>query len=174
VSRPVRSRARGATLLEILIALAVVLLGVMGLFRVLSAASRGSTSAQQFTQASARARQILEATRMASATVLGCLAATPATQWATCEALCRQELGSQASPESCVFVTLSASHQATDRSLQAYQVVSDAADLTRSSWVRAAGTTGRVYDIQITLGWNDNGAAAPVQHRVTLRSAVFR
>lgn len=174
MSRPGRRSERGATLLEILIALAVVLLGVMGLFRVLSAASRGSTSAQQFTQATARARQILEATRMASATVLGCLAATPVTQWATCEGQCRQELGAQASPESCVFATLSANHQATDRSLQAYQVVFDAGDLTRSSWVRTAGATGRVYDIQITLGWNDNGAAAPVQHRVTLRSAVFR
>jgi hypothetical protein len=40
--------------------------------------------------------------------------------------------------------------------------------------VQVVGGSARVFDLQVTIGWNDDGTAAAPTHRVTMRSAVFR
>lgn len=167
-------RRRGATLLEILITMAVVVLGMVVLFRVLTASTRGSVRAQQLSQALARSRTVMENIRRMPVAVLTCLSRQPANNWATCEATCIQTLGALATPGACVFVTLASIQQEMDRSQQQYQIVDDASDPARSSWVTVQGTSGHLFDVQVTVGWNDDGSAAPATHRVTLHSATFQ
>lgn len=168
--------ARGATLIEVMIALAVVLVGMLGLFRVLSVSVVGSSSAVRFTQAQARAGQILEAIRVAPPAAVSCLASKTADQWATCETTCLGALsGVLPSPQACVFTTLSTTSQDKDRTNEPYFLVYDTTTPSRSSYVAAGGTSGHLYDVQVTIGWNDdNTTTSPPAHRVTFNSAVFR
>ncbi len=169
-------RQRGVTLIELMVSMAVVLVGMLGLFKVLGTSVRAGQTAQKFIQAQARAQQVMEAMRTAPKPVLDCLAGAPATAWAPCELSCKTALGAQASPTACIFSSVNGATGATnDSTLQQYAVIVDGNDDTRSSWVRPAGVSGRVYDTQLTIGWNDDGTATlPVQHRLTLRSAVFQ
>lgn len=167
-------RCQGATLAEILVTMAVVMLGMGLLFRVLTSSIRGSARAQHITQALSRSQLIMENMRRMPGAVMTCLARQSSNNWAPCEASCMLTLGASSMTESCVFSTLATIQQDVDRSQQQYQVVYDDGDQTRSSWVTASGTSGHLFDIQITVGWNDNGTADPPDHRVTLRSAVFR
>ena len=193
------SRQRGISLIEVMVSLVVVVIGLLGLFRALTSASFGTTSSQAFSQAQARAQQILEAIRSAplgpgptfTPNTLNCLAATTANNWANCETVCRNELlavNGAASRQACVFRTLSDSGPLlggpgalSDRSQQRYALVYDPANLARSSWVNRAGATNRVYDAQVTICWNDDGSAncganppPRGEHRVTLRQASFQ
>jgi Tfp pilus assembly protein PilV len=170
---------RGATLLEIMISLAVILVGLLGLFKVLGAAVSGSQSARRITNGTERARHVMEAIRTMPNEILGCLVTNPATGWAACETLCTQKLGPKTAAQTCVFTTLSNAGVDKDRVNQSYRVVYDAGDASRSSFVKTMGASGRVYDIQITIGWNDDGTATkknggPPDHRVTVHSAVLR
>jgi prepilin-type N-terminal cleavage/methylation domain-containing protein len=167
---------RGVTLLEVMISMAVVLVGMLGLFRVLGSSIQGSAAARRFTQGQARMQQIHEAIRTVPKVVLDCLAGNPATQWDTCELLCKNTLGPTASPQACVFYTLATAKQDQDSGTQQYAVVVDPNDLTRTTRVTSTGVSGRVYDVMITVGWNDDGTAdaAQPQHRVTARSALFK
>jgi type II secretory pathway pseudopilin PulG len=162
------------TLIELMISIGVVLVGLLGLFKVLSSAVGGSAAAQRMTQGRARAQLVMENVKSMPIAVVNCLAAQPPSGWTNCEALCKSTLGASALPEACIFTTLSAARDSTDSSNQAYAVVVDTANLARSSWVVSAGPSGHLFDVQITVGWNDDGtAAAPWQHRVTVKSAVF-
>ncbi len=168
-------RQRGITIVEVVLTLAIVLIGMLGMFRALTAAIVGSSSAQRMTQAQARLQQVTEAIRSAPANVLTCLSTTAVPNWAQCEALCRTTLGPAASSDTCIFYTLQAANQATDRTRQQYAVVSDPNDARRrTTQVLLTGLTGRVYDVLVTVGWNDNGTASPPEHRITMRSAVFQ
>jgi type II secretory pathway pseudopilin PulG len=179
--KKVRSRQRGVTLLEIMFSMAVVLTGMVGLFKVLGSSIRGSQTAQRFTQGQARAEQIEEAIRAAPKTVLDCLVGTPVAGWTACEAQCQATLGVNALAQSCVFVTLNnapglnGAGLGSDSTQQAYLVVDNGNNDARSTWVRTTGRSNRVYDAQITVGWNDDGTATlPVDHAVTMHSAVFQ
>src|SRR5262249_33548643 len=150
--------------------------GMLGLFRVLGSSVQGSIAAQRFTQGQARAQQVMEAIRTAPKPVLDCLNGAQATAWTPCETLCRNSLGVQSQASACIFSSVNGATGATvDSTLQQYAVIVDGNDDTRSTWVRAAGVTQRIYDVQISIGWNDDGTATlPVDHRLTLRSAVFQ
>jgi type II secretory pathway pseudopilin PulG len=162
------------TLIELLVSIGVVMVGLLGMFKVLSAAVAGGSSAQHLTQARARAQLVVENVKSMPIAVVNCLAASPPTGWTACEALCKSTLGAGALPEACVFTTLGAVHQGNDASQQAYAVVYDPSDLTRSSWLQPSGASGHLFDLQITVGWNDDGTAtAPQKHRVVIKSAVF-
>ena len=165
---------RGMTLIELLISIGVVLVGMLGMLRVLSASVEGSVSAQRFSQGQSRAQEVIEAMRTAPLSTLQCLVQGTGS-WASCEASCKATLGATASPQACVFITLSTlDAQNQDTTNTQYQVVTDNADPTRSSFVTATGQSARIYDLQVTVGWNDDGTAGAPTHRVTMHSAVFK
>jgi type II secretory pathway pseudopilin PulG len=117
-------RERGATLIEVLVSLAVVLGGTLAMVSVLGSSLAGATSAARVDQAEARAQQLLESLRLAPTAALECLAATAPRQWGGCQASCA----------ACNFTVgpwpyrLSAEH----------------------SFVRQSG---RIWDAQISVGW---------------------
>ena len=184
-----RGGAKGATLLEVLMSLALLLVGVLGLFKTLTTSIGGTRFASQLGQAQIRASAIIEAIRNAPSTSLTCLVSNPATSWSTCETDCiSQQTGSGTTKaQSCIFTTASFvnipgplaagnSDERADRGGQLYGIVySNTNPLPyRTSFVRQTGSGNRVYDIQITVGWNsDDGTANNPNHFVTLRSAVF-
>lgn len=136
-------RQGGLTLLEIMLSMAVVLVGMAALFRVLSVASRGSQASQRITQALARAEHVSEAMRTLPPSVLDCLVINPATAWNNCETLCRTRLGPLASAEACVFSSLGTVNQSEDGTHQRYAVLYNGADFARgSSWVVRGGPGG--------------------------------
>ncbi len=191
-----RRRARGATLVEILISLAVVLVGMLALFRTLAVSVIGSSTSSRLSQAHLRASALIEAIRSAPKPALDCLRLNTAPNWSGCETTCLTSLGAAARPESCIFTTATTAPLAgpsaagqvqlpsTDRSGQLYEVVyfpvpEIAPDgTTRSSSVVATGPGNLAYDIQITIGWRDDGTATVSNpavsgdHFVTLRTAV--
>jgi type II secretory pathway pseudopilin PulG len=167
-------RQRGLTLIEILITLALLIVGLAGLFAALTSSVRGSAVANHFTQAQARAHVVIENMMGAPRSVLDCLAQTPASGWSTCEASCAATLGASSAAQACTFTTLSTIGIDKDTNGQQYAIVYDnAIGGTRSSAVTTGGLSGRVYDLLVTIGWNDNGQATPPTHRVTLHAAVF-
>ena len=186
--RRLRRRNRGLTLIEVMISLAVMLIGMMGMFSALGTSIRGTGFASRFSQAQGRAVAIIEAIRNAPASTLTCLNNTAATNWTTCEADCRSnQTGAGATlAQSCIFTAASFSNvagppsasyvdQRVDRSGQQYALVySNASPTTyRTSFVSQTGPGNRVFDIQITIGWNDDGTATNPNHFVTMRSGVF-
>ncbi len=186
--RPPRRRARGMTLVEILISLALVLAGVMVMFRTLGSAAQGGSFGSQMAQAQMRASAILEAIRNAPASSLTCLVANAATGWSACETDCKNaQTGAGATlPQSCIFTTAAFSNIVgptvgtyhdlqVDRSGQKYAVVYSNANPTvyRTTFVRQTGPGKRVYDVQVTVGWNSDPVGATPNHFVTLRSGVF-
>jgi prepilin-type N-terminal cleavage/methylation domain-containing protein len=181
-----RRAQRGVTLIEVMLSMAVVLVGMLALFRVLSVASAGSQQSQRFSQALARAQLVIEAMRRAPPTVLQCLATTPATSWTNCETLCRtQWLGAATSPQSCIFSTLANVGLDVDGTNQSYVVLYDANNLVRgSSFVTNTSQFNRVYDVQLVVGFSeDNSGRNPLPqastcagrvHCVTLRTSIYR
>jgi type II secretory pathway pseudopilin PulG len=77
-------RTRGATLVEVLLSLAVVLGGMLAMLSVLRSSLLGSVSASRVDQAEVRAQALLETMRLLPAKDLECLAATPSGEWARC------------------------------------------------------------------------------------------
>jgi|GEM_PF-3252385 len=197
-------RQRGATLIEILISLLLITIGMLGLFATLSSVTYGSSTSNRMAQAQLRAQSILEAIRLAPDTVLACLAnATDATTWAACEATCvsnqNVDMGGSAynassSSSPCIFTTGKMSQingpkplavtganpgQAVDRGNQPYGLAFDGTRTGRDTFVSRTGAGGRVYNVQVSIGWNDDGslniaAGTAGAHYITLRSGVFR
>jgi Tfp pilus assembly protein PilV len=191
-----RRRSRGATLVEILISLAVVLVGMLALFRTLAVSVLGSSTSSRLSQAHLRASAIVEAIRSAPKPALDCLRLNTPPNWAGCETTCLAQLGAAAKADSCIFTTATAAQlkgpsatgqvqlPSTDRSGQLYQVVYFANPelgpdgTTRTSQVQTAGLGNLAYDIQVTIGWRDDGTAtvsSPAvsgDHFLTLRTAV--
>lgn len=186
----------GTTLIEILVSMAVVIVGMLGLYKAIGTAQMGSAAAQRHTQALARAQQVMEAIRKAPSSpnnILNCLAqkgsAATAADWTLCEANCLTDLQAMniaASPQSCVFANLLKAGQVLDSTFQNYVVVfNNDQGIGRSTWVMNAPqgyvcqSPTCVFDIQITIGWNDDGSAdydtvtGGGGHRVTIRGAMF-
>lgn len=193
-----RRTTRGATLIEILVSLAIVTVGLLGLFATISSVSYGSSMSSRLQQAQLRAQTIMEALRTAPEATLNCLAGNPGS-WATCEASCvtaqNADLGGfgAASLQACIFTvdrmsllpgpragTTTTTDQTRDRSGLRYQLVFDGRNGgARDSFVRRTGLNNRVYELQLTVGWNDDGSDTVTLdqsgiHTVTLRSGVFR
>ena len=74
---------KGATLLEVLFSLAVVLGGALAMARVLTSSMAGSASAARVDQAEARAQAVLESIRVAPEPVLACLETNA--DWSRCQ-----------------------------------------------------------------------------------------
>jgi Tfp pilus assembly protein PilE len=175
-SRGRLERRRGSTLIEIMISLALVLVGMLALFRVIGTSVRGSSTSSRLSQAQTRAITILESFRQSPALALGCLANTSAVaSWANCEAICLATL-TTAKYDGCIYTMdrfsilsqpASDMGQVADRNLQKYV-------LDSRTQVRLAGVNSNVYDIDLYVGWNeDNTLANPAQHIVHLRTGVF-
>jgi type II secretory pathway pseudopilin PulG len=186
VTTMTKRRQRGTTLIEILISVAVVLVGMLALFQTLGTSVTGSSTASRMSQAQQRAVMIMESIRTAPAEALECLRTTAPTDWQSCEATCRNHftaLGYTVTQDICVFKTLTVAdlRAGSDRSSQRYYLVTEnSAQNGRSgggiSFVKLAGTGGRVYDAQVVVGWHDNndGKTDTPDHFVALRSGVFQ
>lgn len=188
MTRRRRRRARGATLIEILISLAVVLVGMLALFKTLATSVTGSMTASRLTQAQQRAVLVTEAIRVAPKPAIRCLASTAASGWAACEAVCRANLlsGQANKAEACVYTTFDVKDESgctgctlavnEDKTQQSYAVVAaNPKQPTAVSQVRVSGLGSTVYDSQVVIGWRDDNtdpSQAP-DHWVTLRSGVF-
>ena len=77
-------RPRGVTILEVVIALAILVVAATGLFATLSAATAASLESARQAQARAQAMTLLEAAQRAPAATLDCLSVTPAEAWSRC------------------------------------------------------------------------------------------
>jgi type II secretory pathway pseudopilin PulG len=183
-----RRRQRGATLLEIMISLALVLVGMLALFKVLTTSISGTSTSSRLSQAQVRAITILESIRhspmntFGNPVVLSCLQTNNPSNWTACETLCKSLLTAP-SQDACLFTLPSfsvikeagtAGTQVRDRSQQFY--IMD----TNNSSVTLAGTNGKVFDVQLIIGWNDDNDQANIVagnshgwHQVKLRTGVF-
>jgi Tfp pilus assembly protein PilV len=183
--RPARRRHdRGTTLIEILISVAVVLVGMLALFQTLGTSVTGSSTASKLSQAQHRAVMVMENIRVAPQAALDCLRTTDASSWKDCETVCRATWPT-ATMDACVYSTFARANTGlqydTDQSTQAYFLVyKNAAKPPKKpeggvSKVTTAGAGGRVYDAQVVIGWNDNndGTTDSPDHFVVLRSGVF-
>jgi type II secretory pathway pseudopilin PulG len=188
-----RRRTRGMTLIEVMISLALVIVGMLALMATLSTATVGSSMSQRLSQAQARAQMIIEAIRGAPKPTLDCLATTAASSWSSCEsgttASCLQnqvnDMGTQ-NIASCIFTigsmanipgpragTPSVTNETVDRNGQPYQLYYNATSPQSTSVVKNANN---LYDVQVTIAWSDNGTAggSGPQHFVTLRTGIFQ
>jgi Tfp pilus assembly protein PilV len=181
-ARRTRARQRGTTLIEILISVAVVLVGMLALFQTLGTSVTGSSTAAKLSQAQQRAVMVMENIRVAPPAALECLRATVASNWVSCEAICRANLtGTNIGADACVYESFlqnnSDLNYKADRSLQNYFLVASNGTSSAVSRVRLAGTGNRVYDAQVVIGWNNDNSDDSVKpnpdHWVTLRSGVF-
>jgi Tfp pilus assembly protein PilV len=194
-----RRRQRGATLVEILLSLAVVLVGMLALFRVLASSISASALGSRMSQAQVRAVAIVDAIRHAPVdssnpsqpvpAVLNCLAGTPIQQWsALCESLCNTlQTGATKTLDGCIYTVdsfnlvrapdltgalpNSATGQTFDRNRQQYA-------LDPTTKVTASGTgTVQFFDVDIVIGWNDDGTATITNdrsyHKFELRTGVL-
>lgn len=192
----IRAR-RGATLIEVMISLGIVMVGMLALFRILGSAAVGSGTAARSNQALMRASMLLENMRQASQATLACLASNNPDNWSVCETSCRTALtGTSAPLDLCIFTPASmsvipgpamatmatgyaSSGQSTDRAQQTYGLVYDGTRGVRDSFVRVTGANTRIYEMQVTIGWNDSNVAGAIatttayEHALTLRSGVF-
>jgi Tfp pilus assembly protein PilV len=188
-----RKRQRGTTLLEIMISLALVLVGMLGLFKVLSSAIGGSSTSSKMSQAQMRAVTILENIRHAPVTptqsVLSCLATTAASSWSACETMCASML-SKPTQDGCIYTTTSfvgnnlggtpvtgqpvPAKDTLDRSSQLYVLdTSNAPDGQPRSRVTTTGANGAAFEIRVVVGWrDDNTATLPLDHSVIMRGGV--
>jgi type II secretory pathway pseudopilin PulG len=85
-------RRRGTTLVEVLVALGMVLVGMLAMFRVLGTSVNGSSTASRLSQAQMRAITILESIRHSPRLALECLSVTAPTDWRNCEQICYNSL----------------------------------------------------------------------------------
>lgn len=179
-----RQRQRGATLIEIMISMAIVLVGMLAMFSVLTSAINGSSTASRMSQAQMRATTILESIRQSPSTALVCLAsANNATTWSNCETPCKNAL-TVASQDACLYSmtayntikqpdTATAGQttgQSSDRNGQVYLI-------DPNSRVALAGVNSAVYDVRVIIGWNDDNSSTTTQqagyHTMQLRTGVF-
>ncbi len=123
-------RARGTTLVEVMISMGLVLVGMLALFRVLGTSIAGSATASHFSQAALRAETLVEVMRLAPASALACLSTTPSAGWSACGASF-----SLAAP--------------ADRNGQLYAI-------DPASRVSAGGGSGNVYDVTVVVGFTDD------------------
>lgn len=175
-----RSRRRGATLMEILISLGIVLVGMLALFRTLGTAVTGSMTASRFSQAQQRAVLIMENLAAAAAldsSVYSCLVNNAASAWAGCETICQTVTGSSATADSCTYITLSPSgtvglKDQSDANNQNYFLVTSGGN--NSTQATVAGS-GRLFEFQVAVGWrDDNATSGTPDHSVVLRSGFFQ
>lgn len=188
--RPMRRRSnRGSTLIEIMISMAVVLVGMLAMFGVLRSSIGGSSTAQKMMQAQTRAVTVMEAIRNSPNAALVCLTTTTPGNWSNCETTCQQALTVK-NPDACIYTMqslaglhapdvtglnnfdVSGNGQLKDRHGQLYALDGDPNTGTR---VSVAGANNSIYDIRIVVGWNDDGGAGTGAgyHTVTLRSGVL-
>lgn len=181
-------RARGATLIEIMISMAIVLVGMLAMFSVLTSAINGSSTASRMSQAQMRATTIIESIRTSPALALTCLAGANGTPgWQSCEATCKAALTIQ-SPDACVYSMGTGSAydailqpntgstsggqvgQSSDRNGQVYFIAP-------KSRIALAGANSALYDVRVIIGWNDDNSTntnpQPGYHSMELRTGVF-
>jgi Tfp pilus assembly protein PilV len=77
---------KGATLVEVLLSLAIVLGGTLAMAQVLTSSLAGSRSAARIDQAEVRAQAVLESLRVAPEAALDCLQKN--SDWSRCQELC--------------------------------------------------------------------------------------
>jgi Tfp pilus assembly protein PilV len=182
--RAARRKDRGTTLIEILISVAVVLVGMLALFQTLGTSVTGTSTASKLSQAQQRAVMVMENIRIAPPEALECLRTTLPSSWDQCETTCRNHFAGTATGDACVYKTFQ--QFKTDQSTQKYFLVwQNNPHGNRPgggiSKMTAQGVGGRVYDAQVVIGWNDNNSddVSPPNpqpdpdHFVVLRSGVF-
>jgi prepilin-type N-terminal cleavage/methylation domain-containing protein len=181
-----RSAQRGATLIEIMISMAVVLVGMMAMFGVLRSSIGGSATASRLTQAQVRAQTILESIRQSPNDALACLvAASNVTAWTTCETTCKNDLPAVHSQDACVY-SMSAMNLIDANAPNPGAGAGKGLEFDRNgtrylldprSRVVVAGANNSVYDIDVIVAWNDDNSTntTPTKagyHAVELRSGV--
>lgn len=173
-----------------MISLALVLVGMLALFKVLTSSISGSATSSRMSQAQVRLMTIIESLRHSPAdsnnagklTALDCLVAAQApndykpSNWQACETTCMNLLGT-AKRDGCIYSmdsfsvinapdfkgasSYSNNGQQVDRSLQQYII-------DPRSRVKTAGPNNTVYDIDLWVGWwDDNSTTLPTQAQIT-------
>lgn len=120
-------RTRGASLVEVMISMSLVVVGALALARVLVTSITAGASASHFAQAEARAAVLVETIRLAPAPALACLAAHTG-RWSACGG---------------AYAIVAP----TDRGGQSYF-------LDGTSRV-SASASGRLYDVTVVVAFTD-------------------
>ena len=120
-------RTRGASLVEVMISMSLVVVGALALARVLVTSITAGATASHFAQAESRAATLVETIRIASPATLACLAAHTGS-WSTCGGTY-----AIAAP--------------SDRGGQSY--VLDGASRV------SASASGRLYDVTVVVAFTD-------------------
>lgn len=179
-----QSRARGVTLVELMMSLVVIVVGMLAIFRVLSTSVVATSTSSRVAQAQSRASTIIEAIRLAPKEAITCLKGTAPASWATCENTCKsyQTAPATASLSSCIFTpgafgTLrgpdtgkafgaAVQTQQYDRLGQQYfynpNVTAPTANMAPAAYggtyARSAGDALRTLEIAVTVCWNDDNS----------------
>ena len=155
---PTPSRARGFSIIEVLVSLVVLIIGLLGLMRVTSVAVVSNQRGQRMDQAVARAQTRLEALRNVPTAALACLEAgtNPSSCLSTCQAAGGDALA-------CQTALAQDADAATDSTGTGY---------TYGFLVQQPNPG--VYDILVLVTFTDDSSEPARQVRTYFRTAVYR
>ena len=158
---PARRSARaqaGMTLLEVLMAFTLLLVGLVSLFKVATVANSSNVRTRQFQTALTKAQDVMELVKDLPTQTLACLAGgTPAPG---CYGSC---VGASADPQTCAIALGTDATWYTDPHGTTYTPTLTA----------AAGAFTSTYDVQVVVSWTGN-ENPPKTHNVILKTMVYR
>lgn len=149
---------RGMTLLEVLVAFTVLLIGVLTLFKVATVAQSSNVRTRQFQNALTKAQDVLELMKDVPTQTLACLAGGTAA--AACVTSC---VNAGADPQTCAI--------ALGTDVAWYR---DTHGLSYTPVITGApGAFANTYEVQVVITWVGD-ERPPKTHRVLLRTMVYR
>ncbi|MBU1068507.1 prepilin-type N-terminal cleavage/methylation domain-containing protein [Myxococcota bacterium] len=157
-NNPAAKRQHGMTLLEVMMAFTVLLVGLLTLFKVATVASSSNVRTRQFQNALTKAQDVLEIMKDVPTQTLACLAGGTAASG--CYTSC---VNAGADPQTCSVAL------GTDAAW--YQ---DTHGMTFIPTITAApGAYTSTYEVQVFITWVGD-ERPPKTHNVILKTMVYR
>jgi Tfp pilus assembly major pilin PilA len=149
----------GLTLIEVMVALLIIMIAMLGLMKVAAVATQSNIRGQRMTQAAAKAQARFEALKGVPKATLDCLAggSTPATCVASCQA-------AGGETEACKLALAVAA--------------GDDVDSTNTQYAYGylvnvvPGAANTIYDVTIVVSYQDDSAYPPRTVQAVFRSAI--
>jgi len=151
-------RQRGMTLLEVMVAFTILLIGVLTLFKVATVAQSSNVRTRQFQYALTKAQDVLELVKDLPTQTLACLAG--GTVAAGCVTSCT---GGGADPQTCAIALGTDAAWYRDIHGMVYTPVITG----------APGAFSNTYEVQVVITWTGD-ERPPKTHNVLLRTMVYR
>ena len=156
-----KSKARhqsGMTLLEVIMAFSVLLIGLLSLFKVVTVASSSNMRTRQLQTALTKAQDVLELMKEVPTQTIACLAS--GVEASGCYSSC---INAGAQPETCsVALGTDLTWYEDGHGIQFVPTITG-----------ATGTEPNTYEIQVVISWMGT-ERVPKTHRMLLRTMVYR